>query len=214
MNGADSFNDGDMKSDSDGFTSSADFSNSDDSFNSGSAAKRSTGGFLVLGLVVVVAGGSLFVMRKLSAGRNLASADIKLDYPIGADGSLQDGGNEHIKVLDDLASIDSSVQVPLESIEKKNPFVLGDGEVIEAANIDDPEARRLAELQARLAKVQAEFNKLELNSVLGGSTPIARISGEAVRVGDKIGDYFTVIAIHGRSVELSAEGEIYTLFME
>jgi len=86
--------------------------------------------------------------------------------------------------------------------------------VIEAINLDDPEARRLAELQARLAKVQSEFNKLELNSVLGGSMPIARISGEAVRVGDKIGDYFTVVAIHGRSVELSAEGEIYTLFME
>ena len=46
------------------------------------------------------------------------------------------------------------------------------------------------------------------------SSTVARISGEAVRVGDTVAEYFTVTAIHGRTVELTADGMPFTLDMQ
>ena len=63
-------------------------------------------------------------------------------------------------------------------------------------------ARHDAEL--RRGKVQTALAQLKINGIIGGSNPVARISGEAVRVGDTIGDppLFRVKSIQGRSVEL------------
>lgn len=171
-------------------------------------------GFLVLGLVIVVAGGSLYMMRKFGANRNIAVADIKIDYPMDATGSLAPDDNEHIRVLNDLSGPDSSVQVPLDEV-REDPFEIPTDEVeIAAGPEEDPEAERLRQLAERKKVIQNAFNSLDLNSVLGGSIPIARISGQPVKTGDTIGEYFTVIAIHGRSVDLMADGEKYTLEME
>ena len=50
--------------------------------------------------------------------------------------------------------------------------------------------------------------------MIGGSNPVARISGQAVRVGDTVAEVFTVKAIHGRAVDLDYEGETFTLSLD
>ena len=73
-------------------------------------------------------------------------------------------------------------------------------------------ARRDAE--TKHGKVQASLSTMKVNGIIGGSNPVARISGEAVRVGDTVGEIFTVKAIHGRGVDLEHEGVTYTLNMD
>ena len=78
------------------------------------------------------------------------------------------------------------------------------------------EAHRLAELrrrEERTRQLRGEVDRLQLQTVMIGRTPMALIGDEIVRVGDRIGS-FTVTAIRPGAVELSAEGNMYTLMME
>jgi hypothetical protein len=170
------------------------------------------GGMLVLLGVVVVAGGTLLMMRKYGQGPGVSIADVKIDYPLG---QTPGADGDHKRVLDDLKTIDSTVQIPLGDV-RQNPFeMVGEApppeETVRAGETEADRLRREAE--AKRARVQAAFEKLQLATVLSGSTPVARISGQTVRVGDTVGELFTVVAIHDRSVDLRAGGQIYTLTM-
>ncbi|MFG0275549.1 MAG: hypothetical protein ACF8QF_10870, partial [Phycisphaerales bacterium] len=175
---------------------------------SGGQAGRSGvgGGMLVLLGVIVVAGGTLFMMRKYGQGPGVSIADVKIDYPLGQ----QPGADgDHKRVLDDLKTIDETVPIPLVEV-RQNPFeMVGEApDAEEVVRTGETEADRLRrEAEARRARVQAAFEKLQLATVLSGSSPVARISGETVRVGDTVGEFFTVVAIHDRSVDLRADGQ-------
>ena len=105
---------------------------------------------------------------------------------------------------------------------QKNPFRMADvvaptavvpnGDPNAASRAAAERARRDAE--TKHGKVQAALSTLKVNGIIGGSNPVARISGEAVRVGDTVGEIFTVKTIQGRSVELENEGVTYTLSMD
>ncbi len=176
-----------------------------------SSRARVSTGTLILLLVVVVAGGVLYIMRQFGLGTRLELVDVKIDYPI--DGPRTDT-EQHERVLAALRDSSVAVQVPLEEV-KKNPFQLGmkkDEASPEPASTS-PYDREAAERARRQQLIRNTFESLELNSVVGGSMPIARISGENVRVGDRVKDLFVVSSIRGRSVELVADGEVYTLTM-
>jgi len=55
---------------------------------------------------------------------------------------------------------------------------------------------------------------LTLQGVLGGTIPVARVSGETVRVGDTLSEIFTVKLITGRTVTLETDGKEFQLTME
>lgn len=174
-----------------------------------SKARVSTGSLILL-LVVIVAGGVLYIMRQFGLGTRLELVDVKIDYPID---DAKRNNTAHEKVLAELRDSAVAVQVPLNDV-KKNPFELGlRKEEPLPRKIAEPIDREAYEREQRQRLIQTTFKSLELNSVLAGSTPIARISGENVRVGDKVRNLFIVHAIHGRSVELIADGEKYTLSM-
>lgn len=176
-----------------------------------SAKARVSTGSLILLLVVIVAGGVLYIMRQFGLGTRLELIDVKIDYPID---DVNRNTGAHEKVLAELRDSAIAVQVPLNDV-KKNPFELNIQKKEEpvARKIANPVDREAYEREQRQRLIQTTFNSLELNSVLAGSTPIARISGENVRVGDKIKNLFLVHAIHGRTVDLIADGEKYTLSM-
>lgn len=180
---------------------------------SGGSGERSGlgSGMIVLLGVIVVAGGTLFMMRRHGQGPGLSMADVKIDYPID---QMPGSDDDHKRVLADLQTIDGTVQIPLGEV-RQNPFEMV-GEEIEPDDGPRPgetEAeRRRREAEARRAKIADAFSKLQLQTVLSGMTPVARISGQTVRVGDTVGGQFTVVAIHNRSVDLLApDDQTYTL---
>ena len=179
---------------------------------SDSEAKRGLSGMAVLLIVVGAAGAVLLAMRQLGLGPSLNFADIKIDYPL--EGPGVGPGGDHLRILTDLKSSHEVAQVPLEDVQM-NPFewkAIKPVETVKAeqAAVDEAELSR-RELEAHQKRLDSALAKLKLNSVLAGRVPVARISGEMVRVGDVVGELFTVTAITGRSVELAAGERVFTL---
>lgn len=178
----------------------------------GSSRKGLNSGLIVLLGVVAIAVGTIVVMRRYGNGPGVSVADVQIDYQVGA-GSEDD----HTRVLADLQTIDESVQIPIDQV-RPNPFEMigeDDGEDTEQrASPSETEAERRQRLQReRMQRVVSAYEKLELHTVLSGKVPVARISGQTVRIGDSVGEHFTVVAIRDRSVDLRAEGRVFTLTM-
>jgi len=172
-------------------------------------------GVAVLVLVALVGGGAIFAMRQFGLGAGYRYDDITIDYPIDAK-QVSDESDEYETIVSDLTDHDVP-HVPITDL-RPSPFQLRTGPEeterdFEAVAAESEEQRRARQRAERAATVQREFSKLELNSVIGGSSPIARVSGQAVRIGDTISGIFTVAQISGRHVVLEAEGRQYTLTM-
>lgn len=168
-------------------------------------------GLMVLALVVVMAGGVLMGMRRLGMGPQLALAEIKIDYPLDTD--PLNASQDHERILNDLLNGGNVSRVPLEMVQT-NPFSwrsLMPREAATAGTNTVDLTRQQAEQRRQVIKDAA--SNLILNSLMGGRVPMARIDGQLVRVGDRVGEHFTVKSIAGRAVELEGEGHIFTLKM-
>lgn len=181
-------------------------------FSSGAKKSRISNGTLIILLVVVAAGGALYLMRQFGLGSKLNLVDVKIDYPIDGNNSAEESKNQ--KVLDELRHSALAVQVPLDKV-KKNPFemTIEDQQPAPTTRQAKPIDRAAQERQRRADLIQSTLSSLKVNSVLGGSVPIARVSGETVRIGDTIKGLFVVRSIHGRTVELMVDGRTYSLTM-
>lgn len=171
---------------------------------------RRLGGAGVLILILVCAGGVLAGMRQLGMGPRLALADIKIDYPIESPAAHD--MPDHSAVIEDLKSGGRVRRVPLELVQT-NPFAwrsLLPAEVTPAPNAKDEDLAR-KKLEERQRLIAQAAGRLILHSIMGGRTPLARISGELVRVGDRVGEHFTVESISGRSVVLRSGEQLFTL---
>ena len=166
---------------------------------------------LLLMLVIAIAGGGLYVMREMGLGSKIQFTSVTIDYPLE---SLAQGGNEH-DLLADLRN-NSIEQVPLNQVQK-NPFeLIGEGHMVTdypvaAAGESAEEARLRHEREDRQRLIVRTYADLDLNSVLLGNVPVARISGQTVRVGDLVHGLFRVREITGRAVNLEVDGKLYTL---
>jgi len=179
--------------------------------------KTRLGGTLILLVVVAVSATTVFAMRKVGLATRFRMPDIKIDYPIEK-ADLSVITKDHERMIEQLRSSEELVQVPLEQVQM-NPFALRmPGSTPQPTAATGPtaaerEAARLAaERQKRLAELQGKAKNLKLNSVMGsGSVPMARVSGQLVRVGDLIQELFIVARIEGRSVTLMADGQEFVL---
>ena len=173
--------------------------------------KRRFTGSMVLAVVILAAGGVLVAMRQFGLGPGAELATVKIDYPLDEQNQLK---TDHVKVLTDLQATDEVKQVPLEEIQM-NPFewrALKPKESVKAGRAEvDPEELSRKQLEAQRQKIIDAASRLELNSVIGGRVPLARISGDMVKVGDVVGEIFTVTSITGRSVDLRAGEQTFTL---
>lgn len=173
---------------------------------------------LVLGVLLVIGAGLIYGMRLLGIAPLKALADITTpQYDLT---KSADAGIDHRQLIKDLQADFSTSQVPLDQVQK-NPFRMAEEEAETSTITNNTEAgaraaadRALRAGEAKKQKIQMALSTLKLNGVLGGSTPVARISGDAVRVGETVGEMFIVKAIHGRSVELEFEGQTYELRMD
>ena len=162
-------------------------------------------------LVIAVAGGGLYAMRKMGLGSKLQFTSVQIDYQLG--GGVLDG-----KVQDLLADLrDNEIeQVPLSQVQK-NPFQLIGNELSVAdvhrrnPNESDEEAERRRNIEERQRMIGRVFDNLNLKSTLLGPVPVATISGQAVQVGDVVDGLFLIKMIGARSVKLEVDGKLYTL---
>jgi len=179
------------------------------------AAKKSTipPGVLLLALVVAVSGGLLYGMRQVGLGVGLDLRLPTIDYPVDAAEAVVVRDERHQRIMDDLATSESILQVPLDNLQR-NPFRLDSAPAeIVAEPGEDPEAtaaRIAAERERqRRQEIKRTLDAIEVNSVLTGAVPLARINGKPVRIGERVADVFVVRAIYGRTVELEADGRVY-----
>ncbi|MDX2115425.1 MAG: hypothetical protein SFZ24_07360 [Planctomycetota bacterium] len=160
--------------------------------------------------VLVVGAALLLGMRKLGMGPKLDLLAVQIDYPLDAQGAPVT--QDHSRVLEDLRTGGTVERVPLENVQT-NPFAwrsLIQDTKPKAAEVDPAELTR-RERENRRRMIAEEAGKLTLNGVMAGRVPIARISGQTVRVGDMVGEFFRVKSITGREVQLESEGEVFVL---
>ncbi|MEO1129652.1 MAG: hypothetical protein AAFX05_08110 [Planctomycetota bacterium] len=170
--------------------------------------------FVLLIVVIGVAGSVLFGMRKLGLGGKLELIDIKIDYPLEVD--KQATSQDHQEILSQLRSSVDVKQVPPDLVQM-NPFewkgaskLVDRGDDVDLAAQEAARLRREREENMRL--VDTAFRRLRLNSVKGGRVPVANISGRLVRIGDRIEEHFVIERIEGRQIELrSDDGRLHVL---
>ena len=179
---------------------------------------RFNGGSIVLVAVIVLALAGLWFMRAISkvsasTGKN-SDVEVMIEkfFQRQKAQSPTDGatiGNTDPNVVTLLSSTYTERQVPLDQVQR-NPFILpGEGVKVdtETGKVDKDHEKRLQTRKAELVRAQG---KLQLKTVMMGSSPMASVSGKIVRKGDEItvdpeNVTFRVTNIAADTVELLAE---------
>ncbi|MGD9690600.1 MAG: hypothetical protein AB7K52_13020 [Phycisphaerales bacterium] len=179
---------------------------------------RISGTWVLLIGSAFISTGVLMGMRYIGMKGGVTGKEVKFDESLvqAAARPKRDYG----AVIRDLNASRVTQQVPGEQV-KKNPFRLAEtmeGLMPVTETVDPSLMSRAAELEAlrkkeqeRAAAVTTELRGFKLQTVLGGRPPLARVSGNLVRVGDTLGKFFKVKAIHGRTVDLECDGRVYEI---
>lgn len=177
-----------------------------------------SGGVIVAGLVIALGLGAIFGMRMVSKLVDTVQALAQVQFDPDQKSKEEDARMRKVMLELDRSSRPVQVVDPL----RRDPFArlnTGDDIVSIPVDTEDPEAvaraREEAERRAREAArrraldemtraVESEIAELKVQGLIGGRVPVARINGEAVRVGDRVGEHFVVESIDGRQVVVFA----------
>lgn len=187
---------------------------------------KSNHGALLIALVLAIGAGSLYAMRMaggaMSGDGTIAEAEQRVEMALARlagkenDGPDTDAGRlaALFKDTDDVlamfANDPTAKQVKVEQLQK-NPFELTVVRKVSPDSKDVETVDREQELQMK--RIRDELQRMDLQTIMSGRVPMAVVSGKVVREGDQFGS-FTVTAIRPQKVELSAEGNTYTLTMK
>lgn len=161
---------------------------------------------VIVAVVIVVSIVALYAMRRYGMGAGFTFSVTPIDYQIdGQSGRLTP---EQRRILRDLQLGNEPIRLAMAQL-RKNPFRLTTEEVevftpgpVTPGN--DAEAERAQQIASVLSR-------LELNSVMLGRIPLARINARIYKVNDTVEGLFTIKAIHDRTVELEAGGKVFAL---
>ena len=173
------------------------------------AAPRPLGGsklsqpMVVAGFVVMLAVGALGGMHVF--GPRAATAD---DLPQYAASTHSASDAQRARDMIDALQRSSRPMQFTSTLVLASPFAEPFVETKAVEKKVDSEAE-IAERQRR--ELVRRFEKLELNSVLGGTNPVARINQSVYREGDLVDEVFTVVQITGRGVLLTADEQRFVL---
>lgn len=179
---------------------------------------------LLIVAVAVVAAGSLFLMRAfqgdLDSGdetqeieAKIANALDRLNKPsllLADDPLLTENLNALLTPTEEITAIFEhdvrDQQVPIDQV-KKNPFSLAFADNGLSDNTDNRQSNR------KLAKLRAEADSLDIQSIMLGARNIAVINGEFYKRGDRLGS-FTITEIEKFTVHLEAGGASFELSLQ
>jgi len=173
---------------------------------------------IVMLVVLSVSAGAIYGMRTLGMKAGIAMGIDPIEYSA----PTQDRRQGYDRIMNDLARIQNPLDVTLGEFGK-SPFmmqttsvqVLVDpvaGPALTPEEIAAKEVRRKAE--ERQIELETKLTQVQLQSVMGGRRPLARVNGETYRVGDSINDVFIIKRIEHRSIILTADGTEFTLTLE
>lgn len=184
-----------------------------------SRASRASTQIIILMLVVGVSVVSLWWMRKEGTRVGVTFQELNVDYTE----PNAEKAKTYARIMADLSRIQTPLDVALGEFGK-SPFMLDTGKatvaqtgvVMSSGPSEEEAAAALAreKAEARRQELLTGIDHLRLQSVMGGRVPLARISDRTVRVGDVVGEFFTVTGIEGRTVSVEADGQTFTLTME
>ena len=173
---------------------------------------------IVLMVVLSVSAGAIFGMRQLGMKAGIAMGSEVVEYtPPQADHA-----KSYARIISDLARIQNPLDVALGEFGK-SPFMLQQAAIVtpvdpvaggEDTAAQRAEAERLARIEERRKQLTEQLAALRVQSIMGGKTPLARISGEFYRIGDTIEGMFVVESIEDRTIGLKADGQRFTLTLE
>lgn len=179
---------------------------------------RVNGQVVCMVIVLAVSAATIHFMRQygVRAGINFESVPIDYQQPDEAKARTYE------KIMADLARIQKPMEVALGDFTD-TPFMLD--RPVTKVNPNIPNSASMtpdqlaAESERRAAEQKREemmltLRNLRLQGVMGGKSPLARISDSTYRVGDVIYETFTIISIEGREIMLDADGERFTLSMQ
>lgn len=173
---------------------------------------------IVVVLLLGVSGAAIFGMRHLGARAGMDMTVDEVGFKFGDEREAAERSKSYERIMADLQRMQKPLDVAMGDFQK-SPFMLDMPEEAPTNNIEDEEVKRAEqarrEAEARKEKIHQTLGTLQLQSVLGGNKPLARISGETVHVGDKVGGAFLVKEIRGREREvvLDTDGDDYVLSM-
>ncbi len=188
---------------------------------------------IVMGFVVALAAGSLYLMRRagdVEAPQTMIEQELLIEEALAqlqrAAGHTDATPAQALSVAfdeaDDVVRLflddPTSRQVPLKHVAK-NPFRYAhlandpdDSPIDGAMQVSMAQKIRQQEKQQKQMILRDELGRMNLQTVMTGTAPMAMISDQVVREGDRMGS-FMIASIKPRAVELVAEGNTYTLWM-
>ncbi len=202
-------------------------------FGSAGSTKRRIGeGTLVIVGILLVAAGALYGMRWLGQQSGIAEVDVTLEARVNAFLETILGNNTAVKenqnkdldpeaIITRLTDDRTEKQVPINMV-KKNPFEREDENLArkhQEAKIDDPLARRKAEIRKRYTELETAASDMIVTSIMGREgNRVAMVEDEVVKVGDQVGFdenmMFKVVKIDAFNVILESDGYQFIITMD
>lgn len=188
---------------------------------SSSAPESKVSAQLVVALGVVAVGAAvIYAMRYIGMQAGLDQQVASIEYASETNSSEfkqrfstvmrdLDESTTAVQLPEDQQFVDAPFSRPSAMAEESVPATPGMSEEERLALQRQREAER--EREQRRDQIITEAKRLRLQGIVGGSRPAARISGQAVRAGMTLGEYFTVVEITGRSVVVEADGMRFEL---
>lgn len=174
-------------------------------FQAPKAASKFSMQTIVIAGVLLVSGGMLYWMRAEATKAGVMTwVEPPIDYIDQQKPKRTEKEQEQI-----LAGLNPT-EIPAEvtEVDGVNPFRLQADVAGDTARTPvEDDAYKAQQLALKIERehnqaIQKAIMSLQLQSVMTGRVPLARISGQMARVGDKVGAFFTVQTIGRSDVEL------------
>lgn len=188
----------------------------------GKSSGKFSGQVVIAGVVLVIAAGAIYAMRFVGLNAGFGGESVKIDYT--AQSGTAEMNRRFESVMGQLDASMSAVQLADSAALPAAPFTRPDANgTVEMTVFEEPssmsdldrlarmaEEERLARLEARAGLLKNELARLQVQGIIGGRVPAARVNGQPVTIGAMLGP-FRVKHIERQSVFLEADGTTYEL---
>lgn len=188
----------------------------------GKTPGKFSGQVVIAGVVLVLAAGAIYGMRFVGLNAGFGAESVKIDYT--AQSGTPEMNLRFESVMGQLDASMSAVQMADAAALPAAPFTRPQtDEPTDLTVFEEPnsmsdldrlarmaEEERIARMEARAGLLKNELARLQVQGIIGGRVPVARVNGQPVSIGAMLGP-FRVTHIERQSVFIEADGTTYEL---